>query len=634
MRPLSVLALVAWAVLPALGQQGPLGVKFQAPARLFPLHRVRLTSPELLKIRELDHQYLLALDSNRLLRNFRENAGIRTGIPPLADHESATGPESRVRGHYTGHYLSACAMMYASTGDRKLKAKADRMVAELARLQKPNGYLSAQPEAQFDVLETGKSRGIDYYVMHKVLAGLLDMYELAGNRQAFDIARRLGDWVDARTARLDHATMQVVLEREFGGIGEAMANLAALAGDEKYLRAARRFDHDMMLLPAAAGEDNLTKRHGNTNIPKFIDAARKYELLGEPVYAKGASFFWRQVALHRTYATGGNSMSESFPAPDALAATLTATTQETCNTHNMLKLTEHLFAWEPDAGKGDYYERALFNHILGTPHPQSGMPLYFLGLMPGQWKAHFIPHQTFWCCAGTGLENFAKLQRRIYYHGKDQLWVNLFVGSVLDWKEKGVTVRQQTAFPDEQASTIVVEARRPSAFKLNIRIPSWAQGASIAVNGKTVQADLQPGTLAVVDRIWKDRELVRVTLPMRLHLQPMPDDPKLAAILYGPIVLAGELGSVPLDRVQRPENNLRKWFQADPYPDADRLALTGVTDRFEDWIEPVPGKPLTFRTKAVGQPRDFVLSPFYRLFNQRYNVYWKLEFRKAQGGRR
>lgn len=610
-------AFVSVAVLVVDAPAGKLPEKAVVPARLFPLDEVRLTDPELLKIRELDHRYLLSLDNDRLLRNYRENAGIRTGLPELSGHEMVTGQHHAPRGHYTGHYLSASAMMVASTGDAKLKTKADALVSELAKLQKPNGYLAAQPEESFD------QQRIPWYVQHKLLAGLLDMYINAGNQQALEVARKFADWAVAHTAKIDRPAMQRLLEREFGGFGEAMAELAHTTGEGKYLEAAKRFDQDQMLNPMAAGQDNLTGLHANTAIPKFVDAARKYEMTGEEHYRKASSFFWRQVALHRSYATGGNSISEGFRTPpDVLSTAIGPDTQESCNTYNMLKLTEHIFAWNPDAVTGDFHERALYNHILATPHPESGMPLYFLGLKPGQWKIHFDPGNAFWCCSGTGLENFAKLQRGIYYQGNQQLWVNLFIASELNWRDKGITISQQTAFPDEPGTRLVIKASKATAFKLNVRIPYWAEGASIAVNGRKLDAPLKAQSFASIDRTWNNGDEVTLTLPMRLHLQPMPDDPKMAAVMYGPLVLAGELGKIPEDKLHRESHAPFEVFT--PYPEADKLALAGLTTQLEECIRPLPGKPLTFKTHGVGRPEDFVLSPLYRLFGKRYNVYWKL----------
>ncbi len=609
-----------WTV--ALGQGLP--DKAASRARLFPLERVKLQDSCLLKVREQTRDYLLSLDSGRLLRNYQVNAGFPTDAEPLSGHEA---PDAGFRGHYTGHYLTACAMMYASTGDERLKGKADAIVAAMAQCQQANGYLAALPEARFDELETGKKAGCVWYAEHKILAGLLDMYLDCGNRQAYEMAQKLGDWVVARTARLDHETMQRVLATEFGGMGEVMANLSAVTGKDQYLEAAKRFDHDEVFQPAARGEDALTGLHANCQIPKFVAAARLYELTGMEFYRDAATSFWRQVALHRSYAAGGHSLREHFTTPpDVLAGTLECQAQETCNTYNMLRLTEHLFAWKPNALYGDFYERALLNHILATPHPKTGMPLYFLGLQSGQWKCVFERNQSFWCCAGTGLENFAKLQRGIYYQGAGELWVNLFFASELDWRERDVTVRQTTRFPEEGGTRLTVRMKQPVSFKLHIRIPYWAEGASITVNGQPQSKTLKPATYATIVRTWNDGDQVRVQLPMRLHLQPLPDDAKKVAILYGPVVLAGELGGdgLEMDLIHFAPHNGEPLFQSHPFTDANKLALVDTTARPEDWLEPVAGKPLTFRTHGVGRPRDFTLSPFYRLFDQRYAVYWDL----------
>lgn len=631
MKRTSFFSILGLALLSAAsyGQAEPLAEKVKLPARLFPLDQVRLMDPALLKMRAQTLDYLLSLDSDQLLHHFCVVAGIPSTAAPKdlspGDHEL---PGSAFRGHYTGHYLSACAMMIAGTGDQRLKAKADALVAELAKTQRPNGYLAGWPESDYDKLEAGKKAGVLWYGEHKILAGLLDMYVYAGNRQAFDMAQKLGDWVDARTRRLDHATMQGVLKTEFGGMGEVMADLAAATGQEKFLQAAKRFDHDVIFQPAARGEDKLTGLHANTQVPKFVAAARLYELTGDDFYQRAAKFFWQQVALHRSYATGGNSVHEHFKTPpDALAETLDCHDQETCNTYNMLRLTEHLFAWKPEAVYADFYERAFLNHILGTPHPETGMPLYFLGLQPGQWKCVFVRNRSFWCCAGTGLENFSKLQRGIYFQGAGQVWVNQFFASEVNWKTQGVVIRQDTRFPDEPGTTLMVKTAQPSQFKLCVRIPHWAEGAAISINGKPLDQKLTPSSYATMDRTWADGDTVRVELPMRLHLQPMPDDAKLAAILYGPVVLAGELGGEGLARecIHHPHLNGEPLYKAHPFADADQLALVGTTAKLEDWIEPVAGKPLTFKTKGVGRPRDVVLSPFFRLFDQRYNVYWRLK---------
>jgi DUF1680 family protein len=591
----------------------------------FPLKDVRILDPQLVRMRDQTLNYLLALDSNRLLHNFRVNASLPSSAEPLSNRES---PSNGWRGHYVGHFLSACGQMYASTGDARIKSKADAMVVELRKCQTQlgdRGYLSAFPESNFDDLEQGRPSAVLWYALHKIMAGLLDVHEHCLNPQALQVLEGMAGWVDWRTGRLPEEQMQRTLETEFGGMSEVLANLSATTQNPRYLVVAKRFDHHAVMDPAAEGRDRLTGLHANTQIPKFIGAAREFELTGEPFYRDAAQFFWQQVALHRSYVTGGNSVSEHFrTAPDALASELTDLTQETCNTYNMLKLTHHLFTWQAAPQYGDYYERAFLNHILATPNPAEGSPLYYLGMQPGQWKVHFVPHEGFFCCCGTGLENFSKLGEGFYFHDTRSLWVNLFFASEVNWREKGVTIRQETRFPEEAGTRLIIQTQSPSDFRLNLRIPYWAENASLAVNGKPFRQNekLTPSSYAKIDRTWKNGDYVEMKLPMRLDSETIPGDPKLAAILYGPLVLAGELGTEDLDprRIYSDDKFLHGGFSRIAVPQ-----LAGDRNALEKWIQPVSfkDKPLTFHTVGAGRPVDVTLSPLYRLFNQRYCVYWR-----------
>jgi len=595
----------------------------------FPLEDVKILDPDLLRMRHQTLNYLLALDSDRLLHNFRVNAKLPSSAEPLYNRES---PTNGWRGHYVGHFLSACSQMYASTGDLRLKTKADAMVAELAKCQAQlgeRGYLSAFPESSFDDLELGRPVAVVWYALHKIMAGLLDVNGRLQNPQALQVLEGMASWTDWRTGRLSQEQMQRTLQIEFGGMNEVLANLSAVTGNPRYLVVAKRFDHHAVMDPAAQGRDTLTQLHANTQIPKFIGAAREFELTGDPYYRDAAQFFWQQVALHRSYVTGGNSTNEHFRTPpDVLASELTDLTQETCNTYNMLKLTRQLFTWQAESQYADYYERAFLNHILATPNPADGSPLYYLGVLPGQWKVHFVPHQGYFCCCGTGLENFSKLGEGFYFHNEQSLWVNLFFASEVNWREKGIQVRQETRFPEEPRSRLIVQAKSPARFTLNVRIPYWAEGASLTVNGRRFRPDesLAPSSYAKIDRTWKNGDRVEVNLPMRLHLQTIPDDPTLAAIMYGPVVLAGELGTKNLDpkRIYSDDKFLHGGFPATAVPE-----LAGDGHALDKWIQPVSAKhrPLTFRTVSAARPEDVTLSPFYRLFNQRYCVYWR--FRTA-----
>jgi uncharacterized protein len=599
----------------------------------FALEDVKILDPDLLRMRDQTLKYMLTLDSDRLLHNFRVNAKLPSSAEPLYNRES---PTNGWRGHYVGHFLSACSQMYASTGDARIKAKADAVIAELRKCQTHlgnKGYLSAFPESSFDDLEAGRPAAVIWYALHKIMAGLLDVYEHWQNPLALEVLEKMASWTDWRTGRIPEEQMQRTLQIEFGGMNEVLANLSAVTKNPRYLVVARRFDHHAVIDPAAQGRDTLTGLHANTQIPKFIGAAREFELTGDPYYRDAANFFWQQVALHRSYATGGNSINEHFRTPpDVLASELSDLTQETCNTYNMLKLTCHLFTWHAEPRYADYYERAFLNHILGTANPAEGSPLYYLGMQPGQWKVHFVPHQGFFCCCGTGLENFSKLGEGFYFHKDNSLWVNLYFASELNWREKNVVIRLETRFPEEAGTRIVIRTKSPACFALHVRIPYWVDNASVTINGLPIQPRqaLTPSSYAKIDRTWADGDVVDVKLPMRLHLHAIPDDPSLVAIMYGPLVLAGELGTQDLDprQIYSDDKFLHGGFSTVAVPQ-----LAGDPHAPDKWIQPVTShigskdKPLTFRTVNVGRPEGVTLSPFYRLFNQRYCVYWR--FRTA-----
>jgi len=614
---------------PSTGEGSP---SRPTPAALpFALEDITILDPDLLRMRRQTLDYMLALDFDRLLHNFRLNAGLPSSAAPLYNRES---PTNGWRGHYVGHFLSASGQMYATTRDARIKSKADAIVAELAKCQArlgEQGYLSAFPESSFDDLEQGRPAAVIWYALHKIMAGLLDAHEHLQNQQALDVLEKMAAWVDWRTGRLPEDQMQRTLQTEFGGMNEVLANLSAVRKNPRYLEVAKRFDHHVVVDPASQGRDTLAGLHANTQIPKFIGAARQFELTGDPYYRDAALFFWQQVALHRSYVTGGNSVSEHFRTPpDVLASELTDLTQETCNTYNMLKLTSHLFGWYAEPQYADFYERAFLNHILATPHPSEGSPLYYLGMQPGQWKAHFVPHEGFFCCCGTGLENFAKLGEGFYFHDGQSLWVNLFFASEVRWREKGVVLRQETRFPDEAGVRLIVQSKSPAAFSLKVRIPYWAENVSFSINGKPFQPHekLAPSSYAKIDRTWKDGDRVDVQLPMRLHLQAIPDDTNLAAIMYGPLVLAGELGTQDLDpkRLYSEDKFLHGGFPSIAVPE-----LAGDRHALEKWIQPVRAadKPLAFHTVNAGRPNDVILSPFYRLFDQRYCIYWHLPAAEA-----
>jgi hypothetical protein len=581
--------------------------KIPIKAYAFDLRDVRLLDGPFRHAQELDHQYLLSLDQDRLLHNFRVNAGLPSSAQPLGGWEE---PKCELRGHFVGHYLSACAMMYASTGDERLKQKANAIVEGLAECQNKigTGYLSAYPEEFLDRVEKQQRVWAPYYTLHKIYAGLVDMYVYCDNQQALEVCKKFADWAIARNARLTNEQMQKMLGNEHGGMNDALAEIYAITGDQKYLNLSQRFNHRAVLDPLSRREDKLTGLHANTQFPKVIGAARQYELTGDIALATIATYFWNVVTKERSYVIGGNSDGEHFSPKQELSKYIGPTTTETCNTYNMLKLTRHLFCWDPNAEYSDYYERALYNHILASQNPENGMMCYYVPLKTGSTKTFSGPLDAFWCCVGTGVENHAKYGDSIYFYDGDRnLYLNLFIASKLNWKDKGVKIRQETKYPLEAATHLIFTCEKPVEINLNIRHPYWAvEGIQVTVNGGKESVTSKPGSYLTLSRVWKNSDTVDITMPMTLRIEAFRDDPRKLAFMYGPLVLCAEL-----DRGRE-------------FP-----ALIGEEEQILSSIKPAAGKsmtftgsPVVFRSVGAKANTAFTLVPFYQMSNKPYIVYW------------
>ena len=602
----------------------PATVKVARLAEPFPMPEVRLLDGPFRDAMLRDQKYLLSLDPDRFLFNFQKNVGLKLFAQPYGGWDS---PDCEQRGAMLGHYLTACSQMYASTGDAEFKRRVNHIVGELAKCQDSSpaagfhaGYLSAFPESFIDRVEAGQKVWAPWYALHKIMAGLLAANQLCGNAQALDVLTKMADWVKFRVDRLPPAQMQKSLDEEHGGMNEVLANLYAVTGNPNYLAVSAAFNHARILDPLARGEDRLNNIHANTQIPKIIGVTREYELTGDPQFLTMANTFWDSVALRRAYVIGGHSDHEFFFPTNDFAKHLGSDTCETCNSYNMLKLTRELFALEPDAAKMDFYERALYNHILASQDPETGMFVYLMSLKPGHFKTYSTPEDSFWCCVGTGMENHSKYGDTIYFHDADSLYVNLFIASELTWPEKKLVVRQETKFPESDTTVLKIKAEKPVRLALKIRHPAWAvSGLFVSVNGEKQSVSSAPGSYFKLAREWHDGDKIEIHLPMTLHTEPLPGASNMVAILYGPIVLAGELGT---NAMPNPITRNQTDFSHLPAPEAPVFVATA--EKLLEQIKPVAGKNLTFRTHDLGQPDDVTLIPFYRMHRERYSVYWKL----------
>jgi DUF1680 family protein len=601
----------------------------------FPLADVRILDGPFLDAQKLDEDYLLKLEADRMLHNFRVNAGLEPKAPVYGGWESvAMWADIRCQGHTLGHYLSAASMMYASTSHDEIKQRVNYIIGELKDCQDAGkaGLICAFPDksTQIDNMVAGRRAvGVPWYTLHKIFAGLRDAYFFCGNQTACDVLVKLADWAVDVTKNMTDEQFQRMLGAEHGGMNEVLADVYTITNGEKHLVLAERFCHQAILTPLSEGRDNLNGLHSNTQIPKIIGFERLYQLTGKPQYHAAAEFFWQTVTGTRSFATGGNGDNEHFfPVTDFNHHLSSAKTMETCCSHNMLRLTRMLFAGNPAAGYGDYYEKTLFNAILGSQDPDTGMMTYFQSTKPGYIKLFCTPFDSFWCCTGTGIENHSKYGDSIYFHGKpdglqrDSLYVNLFIASTLNWKEKGITIKQVTSFPETAKTRLEIDTASPQKFTLHLRHPAWAATATVSINGSKTKSSHKPGSYIELNRHWKSGDVVEVDMPMNLHSELLPGTTDTAAVLYGPLVLVGALGHEvkPGEDLHMNERTIGSVLNVS----IDMPAFTGRLADISKEIKP-SGKTLAFRTDGIGQPEDVTLIPYYKMAHQHYNMYWKIQ---------
>jgi DUF1680 family protein len=623
-------------------------------ARPLPLASVRLLGGPLKHAQDLDARYLLELEPDRMLAYYRQRAGLTRKAEPYAGWD---GDGRNLTGHVAGHYLSAVSLMWAATGDARFKERADYIVDDLEVVQNAHGdgYLSALQGGRraFGELARGEIRSASFdlngewspwYTLHKTYAGLRDAYRFTGNRTALDVEIKFAEWAERIVAQLDHAQIQRMLNTEFGGMNEVMVDLYADTSDERWLDLSYKFEHDAFIEPLQRHQDPLAGTHGNTQVPKLIGSTDRFVYAGTPEDVVAAAFFWDRVVQHHSFATGGHGTDEYFGPPDRLSGRIDGRTAETCNVYNMLKLTRRLFAIRPDAHYADFHERALFNHILGSIDPADGRTCYMVPVGRGVQHEYQNMQRSFTCCVGTGMESHALHGDGIYYESGDTLWVTLYTPSRAEWAEAGLQLAMDTTFPEGDTAKLSLTLAAPREFALALRRPYWAgDGFAVTVNGEAVRETAPQGeaqederrrvrrqydypdaasTFVELKRVWRSGDTVELTLPKALWLEPLVDNPRRAAVMWGPLVLAGDLA---------PERPRRRGEGESSEPPAVVPVLVAAERPASSWIAATGGTPVRFRTDGVGREPDAAgdahevdFVPFYRLHRRTYAIYWDL----------
>ena len=602
----------AVAAIPAFGPALSRPVASGGKVEAFPLEAVTLTPSIWRTAVDTNATYLKSLEPDRFLHNFRVSAGLAPKGEVYGGWEGMG-----IAGHSLGHYMSACGLIYAQTKDPEFKTRIDYMVAEMAGIQAAHGdgYVGGTTVERDGKVVDGKivfeeirahkitSHGFDVnggwvplYTWHKVHAGLLDAHRYADNAQALKVAAGLCDYLIGVLGGLSDDEMQQVLAAEHGGLNETFAETYVRTGDKRYLAMAQRLYHKAILTPLAQGRDELEGKHANTQIPKLIGLARLYEVTGDTSYRDTAGFFWERVVHHHSYVIGGNSDGEHFGAPEHLAGRIDDKTCEACNSYNMLKLTRHLYQWQPDAAWFDFYERAHLNHIMAHQEPLTGQFVYFMPLSSGSQRLYSTPTDSFWCCVGSGMESHAKHGDSIYWRQKDTLYVNLFIPSELSWTEKATKIALSGDFPVSETVTLTVTPKSTAMFTMAVRIPGWAEGARLAVNGAGVAILPAKDGYARVTRRWQPGDTVTLTLPQSLRVETVADNARLAAYVKGPIVLAADMGEAAGD-----------------VPPAPIVVAAQALDAVD---------PATLTLAA--RPGAVALKPFFSQYRRRTAVYFPL----------
>lgn len=618
----------ALAQAPGAGSEGSVPPVRASRLQPFDMADVTLLDGPFLHAQKLTERYLLALQPDRMLHNFRVNAGLQPKAPVYGGWESVdTWADINCHGHTLGHYLSACALAFRSTGEARYREPIEYIAVELAACQRASdsGLVCAFPDGPRLLvahLKGEKITGVPWYTLHKIYAGLRDAVLLAGSETSREVLLRLADWGVVATRPLSDAEFEAMLQTEHGGMNEVYADLYLMTGNADYQALARRFSHKALLQPLSRQRDHLDGLHANTQVPKAVGFQRVWEVTGEAAYRDAAAFFWKTVAETRSFVTGGHGDGEHFFAMSEIEDHIfSAKGSETCGQHNMLKLTRGLFLHDPDPAYADFYERTLFNGILASQDPDSGMTTYFQGALPGYMKLYHTPEDSFWCCTGTGMENHVKYRDSLYFHEGDTLYVNLFVPLEVHWRAKGAVLRQDTAFPEKPTTSLHWTLERPVDASLKLRHPGWSQTATVLVNGAEAARSASPGSWIDLARRWRDGDRIELRLDMALGVVTHPGAPDIAALTYGPLVLAAALGREGLADGADIVINERKFGEYNNGPVAVPQ-LAGPAGALPGRVR-ATGKPLEWTIRSA-DGRDVRLVPYHRIAHERYATYWKL----------
>lgn len=611
------------------------GLTASAQMQPFPLQSVRLTEGVFKNAQDVDLKYILNLNTDKLLAPYLIDAGL-----PLKAERYRNWESSGLDGHMGGHYLSALAMMYASTKNAELKTRLEYMVSELARCQAKNGngYVGGIPQGKvfWERIHKGDIDGSSFglnnswvplYNIHKLFAGLRDAYQFTKNKQALRVLIGLGDWFSDLIKPLSEEQIQTMLRTEHGGMNEVFADLFEITKNKKYLETAEKMSHRAILNPLIQQQDKLTGLHANTQIPKVIGFEKIAQLNGNKDWSEAAVYFWHNLTQKRSVAFGGNSVREHFNPTNDFSKMLESNQgPETCNSYNMLRLSKALYLDKNDLQYLDFYEKTLYNHILSSQHPQHGGFVYFTPIRPRHYRVYSQPETSMWCCVGSGLENHTKYGELIYSHNQQDLFVNLFIPSVLNWAERDIKLTQKTQFPYSNRSELIVNLKKPNRFEIGIRFPKWASDVKVWVNGKSQVFTKKSGEYILINKNWKNGDKILVELPMKTHLEYLPDSSNWAAIMHGPIVLAAKTDTTNLDGLFADNSRMGHEAKGKLYPLESAIALVDDKKEFLGKIKPLKNQQFRFSMNDLIQNPDFKnlqLMPFFELHDARYQMYFQ-----------